>query len=173
MNTTGQQLVAVGMIVKAFGIKGHVVVQPMTDMPGRYARLKSVWMGPDSGQVTRVGVECAVIEARGVRLKFEGIDDRNAAETLRGKLLFVDESEKISLPKGRFFVHDILGMRVHDESGNELGTVSDVLRYPANDLYVVRGGGRDIMIPAVREFVRVIDVRTRTITVHLIEGMAE
>jgi 16S rRNA processing protein RimM len=173
VSTSDRQLVAVGLIVKGFGIRGHVVVQPMTDMPARFARLTSVWMGKDTQNVTRRGIELAVIEPRGVRLKLKGIDDRTAADTLRGTLLFVDDAETIRLPKGHVFVHDLLGMCVHDEQGHALGTVADVLKYPANDVYVVRDGGREILIPAVREFVRAIDVRTRTVTVHLIEGMAE
>lgn len=173
MSTTEQPLVAVGMIVKGFGIKGDVIVKPMTDLPDRFAGLKSLWMGQDTHHVARIGVERASIEPRGVRLKLDGIDDRTAAERLRGQLLFVDDKEKIRLPKGHFFVHDVLGMVVREESGNELGTVADVLRYPANDVYVVRGGGREILIPAVKEFVRGIDIRTRAMTVRLIEGMAE
>lgn len=173
MSTTDRQLVAVGMIVKGFGIRGHVVVQPMTGTPARFARLKAVWMGRDTHDVTRRGVELAVIEPRGVRLKLEGIDDRTAADELRGTLLFVEEAEAIRLPKGHLFVHELLGMVVHDDEGHALGTVADVLKYPANDVYVVRDGMREIMIPAVREFVRAIDTRTRTVTVHLIEGMAE
>ena len=173
MSTSDRQLVAVGMIVKGFGIRGHVVVQPMTDMPARFSRLKTVWMGKDTHHVTRQGVELAVIEPRGVRLKLEGIDDRTAADALRGTLLFVAEAEAIRLPKGHVFVHELLGMIVNDDEGHSLGTVADVLKYPANDVYVVRDGMREIMIPAVREFVRAIDTRTRTVTVHLIEGMAE
>jgi 16S rRNA processing protein RimM len=173
VNTSDLQLVAVGMIVKGFGIRGHVVVQPMTDMPARFARLKAVWMGRDTHTVTRCGIELAVVEPRGIRLKLDGIDDRTAADTLRGMLLFVEETEAIRLPKGHVFVHELLGMFVHDEEGHSLGTVADVLKYPANDVYVVRDGMREILIPAVKEFVRAIDVRTRTVTVHLIEGMAE
>jgi 16S rRNA processing protein RimM len=70
-------------------------------------------------------------------------------------------------------VHDVIGLFVRDEQGNELGTLEDVLQYPAHDIYVVRGGGREIQIPAVKEFITAIDIHARSMTVRLIEGMVE
>ena len=106
-------------------------------------------------------------------LKLKGIDDRNAAESLRGKVLFVDEAHRAKLPEGEYFVHDVLGLAVREEGGTDLGTVADVLRYPASDVYVVRGDRGEILIPAVKEFVRSVDLGARTMTVRLIEGMIE
>lgn len=167
------QLVAVGTIAKAFGIKGEVAVRLMTDSPARFRSLKKVWVGADSHAVTERNVERASVEARGVRLKLEGIDDRTAAEHARGLILFVDEADSVRPEKGRYFVHDVIGLFVRDEQGNELGTLEDVLQYPAHDIYVVRGGGREIQIPAVKEFITAIDIHARSMTVRLIEGMVE
>jgi len=166
------QLYAVGSVVKAIGIAGEVVVQPMTDFPARFRTLHLLWLGADSSSVAETVVEKAVVSPRGIRLKLKGIDDRDAAERIRGKLLFVDEAHRAKLPKGRYFVHDVLGLAVREEGGSDLGTVADVLRYPASDVYVVRGDRGEILIPAVKEFVRSVDLGTRTMTVRLIEGMA-
>jgi len=173
VSTTADQLYAVGTIVKAIGIAGEVVVQPMTDFPERFRKLRVLWLGSVGEAVSEVGVEKAVVSAHGIRLKLRGIDDRSAAERVRGKLLFVDEARRAKLPKGRYFVHDVLGLAVRDEGGSDLGTVADVLRYPASDVYVVRGDRGEILIPAVKEFVRSVDLTARTMTVRLIEGMAE
>ena len=118
-------------------------------------------------------VEKAVVSPRGIRLKLRGIDDRNAAGRIRGKILFVDEAHRAKLSKGQYFVHDVLGLAVREEGGGDLGTVADILRYPASDIYVVRGDRGEILIPAVKEFVRSVDLGTRTMTVRLIEGMTE
>jgi 16S rRNA processing protein RimM len=167
------QLYAVGSVVKAFGIRGEIVVQHMTDSADRFRSLRSVWMGADSQSAAEVRIEHVAVESRGVRVKLRGIDDRTAAESLHGKVLFVDEKHLVPLPAGRYFVHDVIGLTVRDEQGHELGSVADVLRYPANDIYVVRGNGNEFMIPAVREFVAAIDLAHRTMTVHLIEGLVE
>ncbi len=173
MNAPPGGLYAVGRVVKAIGIAGEIVVQPMTDFPDRFRRTRVLWLGPDSASVTEVRVEKAGVTGKGVRLKLGGIDDRNAAERLRGRILFVDEAHRAKLAPGQFFVHDVVGLSVREEGGGEIGTVADVLRYPASDVYVVRGDRGEILIPAVKEFVRSVDLDARTMTVRLIEGMIE
>ena len=150
MNSEGRQLYAVGTIIKPFGIKGEVVVQPMTESAGRFRALQSAWLGSDNQSAAEVGIERVTVGSRGVRVKLHGVDDRTAAEALRGKIFFVDEAHVIRLPAGRYFVHDVIGLIVKDEQGRELGSVADVLHYPANDIYVVRGAGTEFMIPAIR-----------------------
>jgi len=164
-------LYAVGTIVKPIGVAGEIVVQPMTDFPARFRKARVLWLGSDTSSVAEVRVEKASVSGRGVRLKLGGINDRDAAERARGKILFVDEAHRAKLAKGQYFIHEILGLAVREEGGGDLGTVADVLRYPANDVYVVRGGRGEILIPAVKEFIRSVDLDTRTMTVRLIEGM--
>ncbi len=173
MRTAPDRLYAVGTIVKAIGIAGDVVVKPMTDFPERFRRLKVLWIGAESCAVTEAGIEKAAVSGRGIRLKLRGIDDRNAAERIRGKILFIEEARAVKLPPGEYFIHDVLGLSVRDEGGGDLGTVADVLRYPASDVYVIRGNRGEILLPAVKEFVRSVDLGTRTMVVRLIEGMAE
>jgi len=173
VSITPDRLMAVGAIVKAIGVRGEVIVKPMTDFPGRLRRARTLWVGADTHGVREMRVERVAVAPRGIRLKLGGIGDRTAAEALRGSILFIDESGAAPLKQGEFFVHDILGLTVRDEAGNELGTVADVLRYPASDVYVVRGSAGEIMLPAVREFVLGVDIAARTMTVRLIEGMVE
>lgn len=173
MRTTPDQLYAVGTIIKAIGIGGEIVVQPLTDFPARFRTLRVLWIGSDNVSAAEAAVEKAVVSPRGVRLKLKGVNDRNAAEGIRGKILFVDEAHRARLSRGQYFVHDILGLEVRGEDGAELGTIADVLRYPASDVYVIRGTRGEILVPAVKEFVRSVDLATRTMTVRLIEGMIE
>jgi len=166
-------LYAIGRVVKAFGIKGEVVVQPMTDSVSRFKKLKRVFVGLDEAGAREVAVEFVRMGTRGVRIKLHSIESRSAAEECVGSLLFVDEADRVHLPRGKYFVHDIIGMRVISEVGEEIGVVKDVLKLPANDVYVVEMNGREGMIPAVKEFVRDINVTTRTMRVRLIEGMIQ
>ena len=166
-------MLAVGEIVKPFGIRGEVIVQPMTDSPARFRQLKAVWMGESSASAEELAVERAVPEARGVRMKLKGINDRTSAERTRGRLLFVDRAHQIRPSAGRYFVHEVIGLQVRDERDTVVGTVTDVLRYPASDVYVVQGERGEVQIPAVKEFVRSIDLRNRTMIVRLIEGLVE
>ncbi len=166
-------LLAVGRVVKAFGISGELIVQPMTDNPDRFKRLKSVFIGRDSSTTHAATMERVSVEQRGIRVKLRGVDDRNGAEALTGALIFVDDEHRVRIPRGRYFIHDIIGMTVVDEEGAVRGTVRDVMRMPANDIYVIDRNGTEMLLPAVKEFILDIDVPRRRMTVHLIEGMLE
>lgn len=166
-------LYAVGKIAKAFGIRGEVIVRPLTDSATRFKKLSKVFVGLVEANAVASEIDRVRVSARGVRVKLAGVNDRTAAETLVGSLIFVDEQHRISLSRERYFVHDVIGLTVLDDDGAELGTVKDVLKLPAHDVYVVENAGREIMVPAVKEFIRSIDMKNKLMRVHLIEGMVE
>jgi 16S rRNA processing protein RimM len=168
-----RQFIAVGSIAKAHGVNGEVVIRLLTDSPARFRSLKRAWLGTTDRSAVEVAIERVAIDPKGVRLKLSTLATRDDADRVRGQILFVEEKNAVRLPKGRYFIHDVLGMEVRDEAGQQIGTVEDILPYPASHVYVVRGNGREIMIPAVKEFVRAIDLEHRTITVRLIDGMIE
>ena len=119
------------------------------------------------------GEELKVLSAKThkdfVIARLEGVDDVNAAMRLKGKKLSV-RREDAALPKGAFFLQDILGAQVVDEAGNEIGTLVDVMETPASNVYVVRGE-TEHLIPAVPAFILKTDADAGLITVRLIEGM--
>jgi len=166
-------LIAVAKIAKAFGIKGELVVQAMTDDAGRLVGLRRAFCGRTEDTADEVRVEQVSPGQRGVRVKLAGVDDRTRAEHMVGGFLFVDDAEALQPPAGRFYIHDIVGLRVIDREDRCIGAVKEVLKLPAHDVYVVDTGTQEIMIPAVKEFVKSIDVNEGTIRVQLIEGMLE
>lgn len=126
----------------------------------------------DPGNVLTIqGVEHEIEGARlqGGRLVLllQGIADRTAAENLQWEYIEADEELDVELDEDEYFTADLIGMRVVTEEGEVLGEVEKVLPYPAHDLLVVDG----IMIPAVKEFVKQVDLKGRRMVVHLIEGM--
>lgn len=147
------------------------MVLPLTSNPSRFKKLKRVLVGADDSAVTEGTILSAKVEPRGVRVLLQGITDRSAAEKLVGFFLFVEEKDAVRLPKGTYFIHDLIGLLVVDEEGSAIGVVRDVLKYPANDVYVVEREGREVMLPAVKEFIKKIDMESRTMKVRLIEGM--
>lgn len=166
-------LYAIGKVSKAFGLKGEVIIRPMTESPARFKKLKRVFLGRDEGETKEITVEYARVDARGVRLKFVDVPDRTSVEPLVGSLIFVDEEHRVEPKKGTHFVHDIVGLRVVDEDNNNLGMVKDVLRLPAQDVYVIERNGHEWMVPGVKEFVTAIDIAAKTMTIRVIEGLME
>jgi 16S rRNA processing protein RimM len=168
-----QGLLAVGRIVKAFGLRGELVVESFADSPDRFRTVRAVLLGPDAATARPARITRAVIEPRGVRVTLADVPDRTAAEKIVGQFLFVDAQHRVKLPRGRHFVHQVVGLTVLDEEGTVVGRVRDVLKLPAHDVYVIERNSGEILIPAVPEFVLSIDPDAGILRVHVIEGMVE
>jgi 16S rRNA processing protein RimM len=105
-------------------------------------------------------------------LRFEGITDRDAAETLRGLDVLVPRSEAVRLPEGEFFWDQVIGLRVEDTSGSELGRVTDILETGANHVYVVHGSQpRELLVPAIKDVVKLIDPAAGRMVIEPLPGL--
>ena len=159
-------LLQTGKIVSTHGTRGEVKILPWADSPEFLLGFEQLYIDGEPYRVAH-----ARVHGTCVLCQFSGIDDINAAMALRNKVVSIDRAEA-SLPDGAVFVADLIGLRVLC-GGREIGKIAEVLQPPANDVYVVRGeGGREHMIPAVREFVEEVNVPAGFVRVRLIEGMA-
>ena len=158
-------LIEAGRIVNTHGVQGEVKIEVWLDSPRFLKSFKRLTL--DSGE--ELNVLDAKVHKGFVIAKLEGVDDVNAAMRLKGKTLSV-RREDAALPKGAFFLQDIINARVMDEDGNEIGTLVDILETPASNVYVVKGE-TEHLIPAVPAFIKKTDPDAGMITVHLIEGM--
>lgn len=113
----------------------------------------------------------ARVDRKGVLLKVEDVDTREAAERLIGLVVYVPESEAVTLPTDWYFWHQIVGLRVKSVDGVELGQVVQILRTGSNDVYVVHGEGKEILLPATKDVIRSIDLTQGVMTVELVEGL--
>ena len=158
-------LIEAGRIVNTHGVQGEVKIEVWLDSPRFFKSFKRL--------VLETGEELKILSARThkdfIIAGLEGVDDVNAAMRLKGKTVSV-RREDAALPKGAFFLQDILGAKVVDEAGNEIGTLTEVMETPASNIYVVRGE-TEHLIPAVPAFIKKTDAKAGLITVHLIEGM--
>jgi 16S rRNA processing protein RimM len=165
-----EQTLVIGRIVKPWGVKGEVVVEPESDWPGRFLTLKEVLL--DDG-TTRFRVERVRQERTRVFLKLASIETRNAAEPLVGRWLHIPAALAMPLGEGEYFIHDVLGAEVWTPTGDELGIVTEVMTGPANDVWVVRGNRGEILLPAIRDVVQEVNLNMRRITVVLPPGLWE
>ncbi|MGM9615536.1 MAG: ribosome maturation factor RimM [Oscillospiraceae bacterium] len=159
-----KQYLEAGRIVNTHGVRGEVKIEPWADDASFLTRFKRFYM---DGQPVKVR-SCRVHKAMCI-VSLEGIDDVNAAMALKGRVIFIDRAD-VKLPKGTVFIQDILGAKVVDEQGNELGVLKEVMPAPAASVYVVQGE-REILIPDVPAFILDKDADNGIITVRLIEGM--
>lgn len=162
----------IGKIVNIHGIKGEVKVIPLTDDPRRFDELEWAYIEKDGMQKCRI--ESVKYTKGSVILKIEGIDTPESAAAYRDNYLLVDRDNAVKLPEDTFFVCDLLGSSVVDETGKLLGELRDILQTGSNDVYVVRGdSGKDILIPALKSVVRSISLEHKRIEVVLPKGLLD
>jgi 16S rRNA processing protein RimM len=154
--------VRVGRIVGAHGLKGEMKVQVLTDFVerlevGRRLRLKGDW----------ITVSGAREQNGRLLLRLSGIDHIDAAKALFGEYLEAPADERPDLDEDEYVSGDLVGLVVVTNLGQEIGKVTNVLPLPAHDVLVVG----DVMIPAVKQFVKQVDLKNGRIVVELIEGM--
>lgn len=166
---------AVGQIVGAHGLRGELKVEPYTDYAERFAPGSVLLMGEDLEEI----FVAAVRPHKGhLLLEVEEFLDRTEAEAVRGEWLFVAESDAATLEADSYWIHDIIGLNVITETGQQLGQITDVLVTGANDVYIVQpaagvNNGREILLPAIADVVLHVDLEAGTMTVHLPEGLVE
>lgn len=162
--------VRVGEIVGAFGIRGQVKVQPLTDFPERFELTKTLYLGDEHAPFR---VAAAHQHKNLIVVTLAGIDTTNAAEKLRGTSVSIPESELTKLPPDQFYLHDVIGLRVEHVNGQLLGVVTDVITSGGNDVFVVRNEttGRESLLPVVKAFIKDIDIPAGLVRVEPIPGL--
>ena len=168
-----EDLLQVGIITSTHGVRGEVKVYPTTDDPRRFRRLKEV--------VLDTGKEKMNLEIEGVKffkqfviLKFKGLENINDIEKYRQKSLYVTRKNAVRLQRDEYFIADLIGLKVQDEDGKELGTVKDVIETGANDVYEVEmADGKSLLLPAIKQCILNVDVENGTMQVHVLEGLLD
>jgi len=158
-------LLEAGKIVNTHGVRGEIKLLPWTDSPQMLEGVGLLYIdgAPVSVLASKVHKGCVIVT-------LEGVTDIEGAIPLINKVVSVAR-EDLSLEEGRHFIADLIGLRAVDAAtGEEFGVVADVLKYPASDIYLVKGA-RETMIPAVPDFVEEINVDGGYIRFRLIEGL--
>ena len=166
---------AVGLILRPHGLRGEVRTEIHTHYPERFALHQELYLG--SVEAAQQGT-CLPYRLEGHRfhknlvlLKLGGIDDRNAADVLRGLWVWVPIDQAVPLQEGELYQYQMIGLNVVTEQGEPLGQVIEIIETGANLVYIVRGLRGEMLIPDTDEVVLQVDVQSGTMTVRLIEGL--
>lgn len=168
-----EEFFQVGIVSSTHGVKGEVKVYPTTDDPRRFKRLKGV--------IADTGKERIALEIEGVKffkqfviLKFKGIDTLNDVEKYRKASLFVARENAVRLNKNEYFIADLMGLRVFDDDGEEIGILREVMETGANDVYVIdMKDGRELLLPAIRQCVLDVNIEEGIIKIHILDGLLD
>lgn len=171
----------VGIITSAHGVRGEVKVFPTTDDAKRFKQLKQVLL--DTGkEMLPLKLENVKFFKNMVILKFEGIDNVDDVVKFRQKSLYVERKDAVRLQKDEYFIADLIDIEVFTEDGIRLGRLTDVITTGANDVYAVAleensifgaAAGKEILIPAIRQCILDVNIKEKRMTVHLLEGLLD
>lgn len=155
-----QDYLQIGEIVRPQGIRGEVKLRAMTEDMTRYARLETVFL-KQNGQYVPCGVKKGRSYDGFAFLQLEGVNDRDAAEALRGTEVYIDRAHAIKLGEDENFVCELIGLEAVDENGEKIGKLRDVLKpNSVCDVYVFDTARGELMIPALKRVVRRVDLET-------------
>lgn len=165
----------IGKITAAHGVRGEVTVYPLTDDARRFLKLKNVYLCDENKEnESAITVKNARIDRDRVLVKFEGCEDRNKAETLKGKFMSIDRENAVELKKGSWFIEDLKGVEAYDDDKGLLGIVKDV--YKSGPKYIVmisRKGKQDLLVPFAKEIFYDVTPEEGKIKCRLPEGLYE
>ena len=168
-----EDMLQVGVITQTHGVRGEVKVYPTTDNAERFKELKKVVL--DTGkEPLPLEIESVKFFKQFVILKFKGIDNINDIERYKRCPLLVTREEAVELEEDEYFIADMIGMTVATDGGELFGTLKDVIRTGANDVYVIKlDNGKELLLPAIRQCILQVDVEGGFIRVHILEGLMD
>jgi 16S rRNA processing protein RimM len=167
-------LITIGRIIKPFGVKGEMKIEPMTDFPDRFKKLSQVVLVSPKGGELAAEVKSARTDAGGsLYLLLSGYETPEKAKALNGWFIKVPQEQAVPLPEGSFYHFELIGMEVVSESGEKLGTITDIFETGSNDVYVMRQGRREIFIPATKEIIKQVDRTRKRMVIHMMDGLLD
>lgn len=166
-----QEYLEIGQIVNTYGIKGFVKVVPFTDNNKRFEDLKTVYI-EFKGNLIQMTIEEVSYSKNLVLLKFKEVPDINMVEKYKNCYLKIARKDAVKLPENTYFIVDLLGLEVYTKEGRFLGNVDDIFKTGSNDVYVVKNNeGKQLLIPAIADVIKTIDLENKKIIVNLIKGL--
>lgn len=162
----------IGQIVNTQGLKGEVRIYPYTDDIKRFDKLKKIYVDVNNEKV-RLDIQFVRYYKNMVIAKFKGIDTIEDVEKFKTKYIFIDEEDRLVLPKDTYYIADLIGCEVIDNNTNEsLGRIVDVFNTKSNDVYVIKlNEGNEVCIPAIKDVIFSIDTKLKTVVINKIEGL--
>jgi 16S rRNA processing protein RimM len=172
MKMSGISKVTIGQISRVRGVKGEIVVFPLTDDLGRFLKLQKVLISKGK-ETQKFLIERARRFQGKVLLKLQGVESPEEAKKLVGGFIEIDKEQLVKLPEGRYFIFDLIGLEVVTTKGERIGRVKEVIPLSANDIFLVEGDKREYDIPAIKDVVKKIDLETKEMIIEPIEGLLE
>ncbi|MFZ7121180.1 MAG: ribosome maturation factor RimM [Eubacteriaceae bacterium] len=161
----------IGKIVTPHGINGEVKIFPITDDKKRFEKLKYVYI-KNENKYDKFTITKLRYHKSFVIIKFDEINDRNSAELFKNAYIEINRDDGIKLEEDQYYIVDLIGLKVF-ENEIELGKLTDVLQTGSTDIYTIQTREKDILVPAIKEYIREINIEKKYMKVTIPEGLKE
>ncbi len=170
---TADGLLRVGYVAGSHGLHGALRVRTDDSGSTTLSALKRLFLETADGRREFKVLGASTLSAGNQRVILEGVDDANAAEVLRGSVVMVVAAELPPLKEGEFYYFQLAGAEVRLTDGRRLGTIEDIMSTGAHDVWVVRDGEREVLVPVISDVVKAMDLDARRVTIEAVPGLLD
>lgn len=163
-------LLAIGKIVKTHSLKGAVKISSYLESDSVVAKLKKIYIEMEKGPEPFC-LKSVSLKKKGFLIELAGIESINAAEQLVGREVLIPSDQLDPLPEGEYYWKDLIGLAVRTEEGEDIGIIESIFPTGSNDVYVCRERNREILLPAIPEVIKSIDLKKGEMIIRLLEGL--
>ncbi len=165
--TGGPEFICIGKIHRTHGIKGDVILDPITDFPERIRKGRAVFAGEQHKPLTIARVR---EKAPYLIVGFKELEDETKAAEFRNQYLYVKASDLPKLPEGQYYFHQLIGLDALDKAGGHVGVLTEIIETGANDVYVIRtDSGKEELVPAIPQHILKVDIDAKQISIDFPE----
>jgi 16S rRNA processing protein RimM len=172
-NSEESELIAIGKVIRTHGIHGGLRVRYYNENKNLFSSYRRILLMVPGGHPKPFAVTEARIHRNLVIVQLENVESIDQAERLVGASILVEKAALPALEEGEYYWTDLIGMDVRTESGDPVGKIEDIILTGGTDVFVIKKGEKEILIPANDEVIRKVDIVARHMTVCLLEGMTK
>jgi 16S rRNA processing protein RimM len=155
----------IGKVARPHGLRGQVKVYSYASSFDSFFAGRKVYLNQNEEMKALLILE-AKVQAQSVLIHFQGLDNRQQAEAISGCSLYIDEKDLQVLPEGEYYWYQLIGSRVYNDQGRFLGLLDEIFSTPAHDIWVIRDDKKELLLPAVEDFVLSVDLPQKEIRVR-------
>ncbi len=161
---------AIAKITNTSGLKGEVKLRPLSRYSIDYIMTKVLHIGYIENNLSSLKLESKVGDGKKMKFKFQGIDSHTQAESIVGKIIYIDSEKDDNI---NFIGENVIGFSVETESGKKAGTLKDVMWLPANDVYVILKDGKELLVPVLDEFIISLNMDNKKLIIADVDGLLD
>lgn len=166
-----EKFIIVGRVGRPHGIRGQVRINLLTDWPDRFQAGRSLYLEGDEVKGRWVTLEDVSFSGHVALVKLKGVNSRTDAEEIKNYDVMILADDRPKLEKDQYYVADLIGLQVQTKAGEYAGEIIDVLQNTAQDIYVIQNAGREYMVPAVKQFIKRVDISKGVVIIDPVEGL--